>query len=332
MRIEWGVPLNFLWLWTVPALVVIFWVSSLRRKARVQKIGEAILVEKLMASLSFSKRFFKRTLIILSVLLMVLALCQPHFRTKETMVERKGVDIMIAVDVSMSMLAKDISPSRLEKSKLELSGLIDRLKGDRMGVVAFAGDALIQCPLTFDRNAVKLFLSTLGPNLISMQGTALGKAIQIANQAFPDSQKEYKAIILLTDGEDQEGNVLEVVRKAKESGTKIFTIGIGTPDGSTLPSEYGEGFKKNRQGQIVLSKLNDSLLRQIASETGGVYYRSSKGVVEADAIAGEIRKMSQKGFKKDLVIEYEESYQYLLIAAFILLLIQMALSERKSST
>jgi Ca-activated chloride channel family protein len=329
MKIEWGAPQNFFWLWVLPAMAAVFWLSSWRRKRRVQKIGEQALVERLMSSLSFSKRLAKRLLLILAVLLMIVALGQPHFRTKETEVERKGVDVIIAVDVSLSMLAKDITPSRLEKAKLELSGLVDRLKGDRIGVVAFAGDAVIQCPLTFDRNAVKLFLTTIGPNLIPLQGTAIGKALQTSEQAFMNAEKGYKVIILLTDGEDHEGNPLEAAKKSKEAGTRIFTIGIGTSDGGTLPGDVGNNFKKDRQGRIVLSKLNDSLLRDIASQTGGVYYRSAKGVVEADAIAREIKKMSQKGYKKDLIIEYEENYQYFLIAAFILLLIQMAISERK---
>ena len=206
---------------------------------------------------------------------MILALGQPHFRTKEITVERKGVDVMIAVDVSRSMLAKDIQPSRLDKAKLELSSLIDHLKQDRIGVVAFAGEAFIQCPLTLDRSAVKLFLTTLSPNLIPTPGTMIGTAINVATQAFTEKEKEYKALILLTDGEDQGSNPLQAVKKAKQAGVKIFTIGIGTQDGSTIPGEFtGEGVKKDRQGQVVISKLDERLLKNIAVETGGVYYLS----------------------------------------------------------
>ncbi len=326
---EWGQPQNFLWLLAVPAVAAVFWLSSFRRKLEMKRFGEVALVERLMSSFNPSKRLAKRALFLAALTCMVLALCQPHLREKETLVERKGIDVIIAIDVSNSMLAKDISPSRLEKAKLELSGLIDQLKGNRIGIIAFAGEAMIQCPLTLDTGAAKLFLSTIHPNLIPVQGTSLSSAINVALRAFSDKEKDHKALILLTDGEDHEPGAIESAKRARDTGMRVFTVGIGTSDGSTLPAEFNQGFKKDMRGQVVLSKLNEALLKEIARITDGVYFRSSRGDLEADKIAGQIRGMSQKGLKKEWSVEYEENYQLFVAAATILLLIEMALSERR---
>ena len=296
----------------------------------MRRIGDLALVERLVSSYDPIKRFLKRSFLWLALLSMVMALCQPHFRTKEITVERKGVDIVIAVDVSQSMLAKDVAPDRLAKAKLELSTLVDRLKQDRVGIVAFAGEAFIQCPLTLDKNAAKLFISMLSPDLIPTPGTMIGSALRVAAQAFAEKDKEHKAVILLTDGEDQGSDPLGAARKAAQAGVKVFAIGIGTPDGGTLPGNSAqEGFKKDRQGRVVLSKLDEPLLKKIASATGGVYYRSSRGEVEIENLMREIRKMGQKGLRSDKIIEYEESFQYFLGFALFGLALEMILSERR---
>lgn len=327
---EWGQVQHFIWLWVLPAAAAVFFLSSWRKKSQIRRFGEQALVARLVTSFNPAKRLVKRGLILLSLFFIVLALAQPHFRTKEITVERKGVDVMIALDVSNSMLAKDIPPNRLEKAKLELASLIDKLKQDRIGITAFAGEAFIQCPLTLDRSAVKLFLSTINPDLVPTPGTAIGAAIRVASQAFAGKEKEFKAIILLTDGEDHGSDPLGAAGRAKAEGIKIFTIGIGTSDGSTVPGgSSGEGFKKDRAGRPVLSKLDESLLQKISRETGGVYYRASRGEVEVDALAGEIRKMAQKGLKSEKMIEYEENFQYFLVLALVFLALEMSGSERK---
>ena len=327
---EWGIAKNLIWLWILPAVVGVFYLSSWRKGFEIRRFGETALVERLITSFDPSKRMAKRVLLIAALLLMILALAQPHFKTKEVVVERKGIDIILAVDVSKSMLAKDIAPNRLEKAKLELTSLIDRLKQDRIGIVAFAGDAYIQCPLTLDKSAVKIFLSTLNSDIIPVPGTAIGSAIRVATKAFTEKEKEFKALILLTDGEDHDSDPIGAARQAAKAGVRIFTVGIGTSDGSTLPGSGGEGYKKDRQGRVVLSKLDESLLRQISKETEGAYYRSSRGEVEIDRIIDEIRKMTQKGLKSERSVEYEESFQYFLALALCLLFAEMVLSERKN--
>ncbi len=326
---EWGQVKNFIWLWVLPAAGFLFFLASFRRKAELRRFGDLELVRRLILSFSPTQRLRKRLLILVALACMILALAQPHLRKKETLVERKGVDIIIAIDVSNSMLSKDVAPNRLEKAKLELAGLVDKLKGNRLGIVAFAGEAVIQCPLTLDRNAVKLFLSTVSPNLISYQGTAIGQAIGVATQAFQDREKGSKALILLTDGEDHDPDSKQYLQRAKAEGVRIYTIGIGTADGGTVPEGSGT-YKKDRQGQVVLSKLNESFLKQVARETGGVYYRSTRGEVEADGLAREINQMTQKGFKSDWSVEYEEDFQIFLILALILLAMELFLSERKN--
>lgn len=328
---EWGQINNFIWLWTLPAAGLLFFLSHWRKESQLRRFGDLSLVGRLVGSLNQGIRLARRALILLALLFLVLALAQPHFRTKETLVERRGIDIIIAVDVSNSMLAKDIAPTRLEKAKLELAGLIDKLKGNRIGIIAFAGEAIIQCPLTLDRGAVKLFLSTMSPNLISFQGTDIGRAIAVALQSFQDKNRDSKAMILLTDGEDHNKETASLVKKAKEAGVRIFPIGIGTTDGGTLPDESGRGYKKDRAGKVILSKLDETLLKQMARETGGVYFRSEKGDLESDKIQKQINLIATKGLKGDWSVEYEENYRFFLMLAFFMLIAEMTISEGRKT-
>ncbi len=327
---EWGSPGNFVWFWTVPAALGLFALSSWRKKALVRRFGEEALVARLVVSLSTRKRRIKRALWALALVCIVLALARPHFGKKETLVERRGLDVILAVDVSNSMLARDIEPSRLAKAKLELAGLVDRLKGDRIGIVAFAGEAFVQCPLTLDRGAAKLFLSTIDPSLVTLQGTSLSRAIDTVTGAFGGKEKEHRVAILLTDGEDHEGQAVEAARRAKAEGVRIFTIGIGTPDGRTIP-EPG-GFKKDRAGRVVVSKLNEEALRQIARETGGEYYRSTRGELEIERLVGQVRRLSSKDLGREMAVEYEENYSLFVWLALLCLAAELILSERREGT
>lgn len=331
LTMEWGHPKNFIWFWTVAAAVFAFVLSSWRRRGQMRRFGDETLVMRLVRSLDPRMRWAKRLLLLASLALIVTALAQPHFRKKETLVERRGIEVLIAVDVSNSMLAKDIAPSRLEKAKLELAGLVESLKGNRLGVIAFAGEGIIACPLTLDRGAVKLFLSTVSPNLVSYQGTDIGKAIAAALMAFQDKTKDSKALIILTDGDDHGKDTMQFVKKAKEAGVRIFTIGIGTADGATLPDESG-GIKKDQTGKVVLSKLGEEVLQKIARETGGVYFRSKRGDLETESIRKAVGRIAAKGIQSDWSVEYEENYQFFLIVAFILLSLEWLLSEGKRAS
>ena len=340
MSMDWGSPENFKWLWLLPAVLGLFIFSDWRRSLSLRCFGETPLVRRLTLSLNPALRWAKRILILFAMLMTLLALCQPHFSKKEIEVERKGVDVMILVDVSQSMLAKDLAPTRLDKAKLELETLVEKLKQDRIGIVAFAGDAFIQCPLTTDHNAVKLFLSSVSPNLVPAPGTMIGRAIQVGMRAFMDADKGFKTMIILTDGEDQGSDPMNQAKAAVQAGISIFTIGIGTPAGSTLPAEPGQGgqpagqagtLKKDLRGNIILSKLDEGLLRKIAAETGGVYYRASRGEIEIEDLTHRIRQMTQKGLKKSRSVEYEENYQFFLLLAILALFLEIILTEKRKT-
>ncbi len=324
---EWGHPENFKWFWAVAAAGLLYTLEAWRKKRELARFGDLELVQRLVQGLKRGVRLLKTLLVLASLCMIVVALAQPHFRKKETLVEHRGIDVMIAIDVSNSMLAKDIAPNRLEKAKLELSGLVDKLKGNRIGVIAFAGEALIQCPLTLDYAAVKMFLSTASPNLVSYQGTDLGRAINASLQAFQDKTADSKVLVLLTDGEDHSTETAGAIKKAKSTGVRVFTIGIGTPDGATLPDEFGQGIKRDRTGKVVLTKLDEGSLQRIARETGGAYFRSAKGDLEGERIQKAVSSIATKGFKSSWAVEYEENYQFFLVVAYLLLLIEMGLSE-----
>lgn len=324
---EWGSPKHFIWMWAAAAAIVIFALSHFRRRRQMSRFGDPDMIARLIVSLDPGLRLLKRILLVAAVFFMVIGLCQPHFKTREITVERKGTDVIIAIDVSHSMLAKDISPTRLDKAKLELESLIDRLKQDRVGIVAFAGEAFIQCPLTLDRSAVKLFLQTLNPDIIPTPGTMIGKALDVSLKAFMDKEKGNKTIILLTDGEDQGSEPLKAAKRVADEGIHVFTIGIGTADGSTLPGVSGA--KRDRAGNTVISRLDEKLLKEIARLTGGKYYRSTRGDIESAAIEREIRLLGQKGLRSDKSIEYDENYQVFLVLALLCLLIELCIPERK---
>lgn len=330
---EWGRPENFIWLWAVPALVAVFVFAGWRRSSELARLGEHDLVRRLIAAYWPLGRWTKRVLLTAAWLLIILALCQPHLRKKEGLVEFGGADVFLAVDVSKSMLAKDVPPTRLDKVKLELAGLIDRLKGHRVGIIAFAGDAYIQCPLTTDRQAAKLFLATLNPNIVPVGGTRISKAIDVALQAFGKGKDEPRSLVILTDGEELGGDPHKEAARAKQEGVRVYAIGIGTPDGSTLPASDGAaGLKRDAAGQVVISRLNESLLKRVAVETGGAYYRSSVRETEIEQIARQIESSARSASRSRWAVEYEESYQQLLLAALLLLWTEAAVSERRRKT
>jgi Ca-activated chloride channel homolog len=327
---EWGYSGNLAWFWLIPILIWIFYFAYARKRFQLHRFGQAGLVERLVISLSHKRRLVKQILLLSAVACIILAMAQPHFRKKEKLIERRGIDLMVAVDVSLSMTARDVAPSRLEKAKRLFADLLEGLKGDRVGIVAFAGDGMIQSPLTLDKSAVRLFLVNINPDLISSMGTSLSKAIGTSIRAFPEGEKEHRALIIFSDGEDHEGGADAAINKAKEAGLRIYTVGIGTNEGSVIPGiKPGEAALRDRFGQIVISKLNEPLLRRIAQQTGGVYYRASRSQTEVENLIKDLSLITTKKLKKEWTIEYEESFQILLLAAVAMLLAEMILSERK---
>jgi Ca-activated chloride channel family protein len=293
-------------------------------------------MEKLTASVNLQRRRLKMFLVVTSTIFLIVTLAGPQIGTKMVQVHRRGLDIIIAIDTSLSMQAQDIKPNRLKKAKMELTDFIDKLNGDRIGIIAFAGKAFLECPLTLDYNAAKMFLGMINKNTIPFSGTSIGDAIRLAIKSFSRKERKHKVLILLTDGEDHRSRPLDAATEAKKEGIRIYTIGIGTPDGEPIPIYDKNGnisdYKKDKKGATVMSKLDEMTLQNISLYTDGKYYHASASGIEVDRIYKDISGMEKKELKSRLYSQYEDRFQYFLLIAIVLLLWEMFLPDyRKKS-
>ncbi len=321
-------------LYLIPAFILVFW-YLLRNKSRLlEKFAVKKLHTILFPAYSRNKSIVRFGIIISAIIFLIIAAADPQVGTKVENVKQTGIDIYIILDVSLSMQAQDIKPSRLEKAKLEISNLIAKLGGDRIGLIVFAGEPFVQFPLTTDYSAANLFLSAAGVNTIPDQGTAIAAAINLANKSFSYSFKTEKVMVIFTDGEDHEGNLSDAIDEAKKNNIKIYTIGLGSPDGVPIPiyNEQGQpaGFKKDQDGNVVLTKLDESALKDIATGTGGQYMRGSNDRDELDMIYKDLSGIKKTEFGEKIVTDYEDRFYYFLIPAIILLIIEFFMTERKS--
>lgn len=328
-----AMPENLILLGLVVVLTV-FYIWSINRKKKIlARFGDVWLLMKNSPYISLARQGGKATLLIVGVLFLVLTLSQLQCGTHMEMMKREGVDIMIAIDVSASMLAEDMKPNRITKARQEVRGILDRLQGDRLGLVAFAGEAFIQCPLTLDYSAAELFLDIIDVGLIPKQGTAIGDAIRKATEAFESKERKHKVLILLTDGEDHNTNPIEAADEARGQGVKIYVIGIGSPVGEPIPITDRQGnkagYKKDRNGEVVVTKLDEMTLQKIALNTGGKYYNASPGEMELDKVYDDIAKMEKKELEGKLLMQYEDRFQYPLALAIMLIIGEFFLSEKR---
>ncbi len=325
---------EFIYLFALlPVFVISYWIMKRWKKKALRRFGEMPMIRKLFPDVSISRPGMKFSLLMLAFAFMVAAVCGPLIGSKLEEVKRKGADIVIALDVSNSMKAEDIRPNRLERSKQAISRLIDKLQGDRIGLVVFAGDAYMQLPITTDYGAAKLFLSTVEPDIVPRQGTAIGAAIEMAASAFSDSSKKHSAIIIITDGENHEDDAVESAKKAAEQGMKIYTIGMGSPEGAPIPiynNGVRVGFRQDNNGQTVLTKLDATALQEIAEAGKGKFVRASNSDDGLDIILKEINALDKKEFQAKMFTDYENQFQYFLSAALFLFLLEFLLGEKKS--
>jgi Ca-activated chloride channel homolog len=326
--------IHFLYLLVlVPALIAFFIYAFRTKRKALALFGNLDLVKLLSASVSRKRQVWKAGVLVMAVLFLVTALARPQFGTKMKTVKREGQDIVVALDVSLSMMAEDIKPNRLEKARHEISTMIDKFQGDRVGLVAFAGKAFVQCPLTLDYGAAKMFLDAMEPGLIPTPGTAVGEAITRSVSCFSAQERKHKILILITDGEDHVGEPLEAAKTAAKEGVVIYTVGIGSLEGVPIPVAdergYSTGFKKNREGGVVMTKLDELTLEKIALETGGKYYRATPGEAELNRIYDDILKMEKKSLSSKQFEQYEERFQWLVGIALFLLALEALLPERK---
>ncbi len=312
--------------------VYVFWAIS-RKKKLLNLFGDLPLLLKNAPYISFARQRTKAVLVLIGLAFVCIALARLQFGTHLEKLEREGIDVIVAVDLSNSMLARDMKPNRLEKAKQELRSIIDRLKGDRIGLVAFAGEAFVQCPLTLDYAAARMLLGVMDQNTVSVQGTSLSSAIEAAQKAFTQQEKKHKVLVILTDGEDQGGNAVDAAVEARKEGIRIYTVGIGNPAGEPIPlfDRQGNqvGFKKDRNGEVIVSKLDEATLEKISLETGGKYYNATSGELELDKIFNEISTMEKKDLEGTLVTRYDDRYQWPLLLAIVFITMEFFISERK---
>ena len=322
---------QYLWLLTlIPLFVVLFAGVAAQRRRRLARFGNPDTLAELMPEVSNGRVVLKFILFCCAVALVVLAAARPQFGSKLREEKARGVEMMLVVDVSNSMLAEDFEPNRLERTKYAINRLFDGLKQDRVGLIVFAGEPRVQLPITSDYRMAKAFARRIDPSQVSVQGTAIGKALEQALLSFSGEtdEKRSRAIILITDGENHDDDAVAVAKRAAEQGIRIYTIGIGTPEGA--PIEIDGEFIRDEQGGMVVSKLNEEMLAQIADLTGGAYVRATKQDIGLDEIVRSINEMEQSELSTVRFEEFNEQYQYLLIAALVLLVAEFFLLARRN--
>ena len=328
-----GEPSNFAWLVAVPAMILfLVWAYRMRRRA-LQRF--AALPDRLTASVNRAARRWKSVLLVAGVLFGALALVQPRWGFEWREVKRKGVDVFVLLDVSKSMLTEDVRPNRLTQAKFACEDLLNKLEGDRVGLIAFAGTAFVQCPLTIDYEAFRLTLKDASPGIIPRGGTAIGAAIRTALKAFEAGEGRDRAIVLITDGEETEGDAVDAAEEAAKADVHIYAIGVGTAEGELIPvREDGKAmeFLKDREGQVVKSRLDEATLKQLALKTQGIYVRSAAGDFGMDTVYEKgIGQLQKKEAESKLQKRYFERFQWPLGIGFALLVLEAFVSDRRNA-
>ena len=318
-------------LWLIPLAFLFFlWVGK-RKQKLLGLFASPPTRHVLTRSHSSTKEQIKKGLVLLVLGLLFLVLAQPQWGEEKKEVRRRGIEVIFLVDTSLSMLAEDIVPSRIQKARLLMKSFLRVLKGDRVGIVTFAGSGFIQSPLTLDYDAFVLFANSIQVGYIPDAGTSLREAIRMATKAFEKSKQKAKVAVLLSDGEDLEGEVESAINAAKEANVRIYAVGIGTKEGAPIPlrSEQGKisGYKKDRSGEVVITKLNEDLLTKIANETGGLYVAATPGENEVDWIYKHLGNLEKAELKQQLVVERENHFQLFLSLALILLILETLMNE-----
>lgn len=312
----------------IPFLFLFHALYRRARRKRIAKFGDPQLVNKLMPGASRSRGWIKLTLISFALFFFALGLSRPQLGAKLKEVETKGVEIILALDVSNSMLAEDYSPNRLERAKLAISRLVDKLKEDRIGLIVFAGKAFVQLPITADYISAKIFLNSISTSSVPVQGTAIGEAINTAIKSFSLESKNSRAIVVITDGENHEDDAVAAAKSALELGIPVFTIGIGTDAGKPIPVGNGE-LLKDKDGNIVVTKLDEKTLSEVAKAGGGSYLRAGNSDFGLEAIVDNIHNMDKQSYKSVVFEDFDEQYMYFFAIALMFLLLELLIGERK---
>jgi len=333
---DWLNPQYFWTLVLTPVVVALFVGAALRRRQLAERFGERSMIARLASTISTRRRRWKAALKTVGILLIATALIGPRFGTRLREVKREGIDLVVALDVSASMMAEDVAPNRLERSKNEIKNLLDEIKGDRVSLVTFAGDAFIQCPLTTDYGAVRLFLDVADPSLIPTPGTDFGAALKMAMQAFeaptgdPDTENRTRAVLFVSDGENHIAELEAIVGEARESGVVLYAAGVGETDGAPIPV-YRNGrridYKKDRTGAVVTTRLEEDVLQDLSRD--GSYFRIARTSSSLQRITAALDQLDKTTFGQDEFEEYEERFQWPLLLGLMFLLVEWMIPERK---
>lgn len=318
-------------LFVLPVMVAAFIFLNIRKLKDVKKLGDLGLVKRLMPELSLKRSYLKFWLIFVAVIMGIIVAARPQFGTKVEKLDKKGIELVIAIDVSNSMLARDVEPSRLAKAKQILTRIIDERKNDKVAIIVFAGEAFVQLPITTDIQAAKIFLDNINTSLVPIQGTVIGSAINIAMNSFTSDKEVDKSIILITDGEGHDDNAVEMAGKAAEAGIQINVVGIGTVEGGPIPiSENSNDMKKDSGGNVVKTALNEEMCKEIAQAGKGMYVRADNSNNALKSLQAELDKLQKKSTEDITYSDYDEKFQFFAWAMLILVIIEVCIFDKKN--
>ena len=319
------------WLLTIPVFVVAYVLITRHKRRQLSEFGDPELMAQLMPDASKSRPIVKFALLMGALSLLIIAAARPQYGQQEKTVKRQGIEVMVALDISNSMLAEDVAPNRLDRAKQMLSKMIDNMVDDKVGLVVFAGEAFTQLPITCDYVSAKMFLNTISPKLIPTQGTAIGAALQTAIRSFGSQESDAgRAIILITDGENHEDDAIATAKQAQELGIQVFVIGIGKPEGSPIPVPGTNDYIKDRSGQVVVSRLNEEMCQEIAQAGKGAYVRCDNTNTAMRALQQELDRIATTDLETTVYADYNEQYQSFVLIALLLLVIDFFILMRQN--
>lgn len=325
-----GEPIYLYFLLIIPFLVVFYIYTNYRRRKKLRQYGDPELMAHLMPNVSKYRPDVKFWLVTAAQVMVIFMLARPQFGSKMETVKRQGVETVVALDISNSMLAQDVTPSRLEKSKKLVSRLVETFNNDKVAMIVFAGEAFTQLPITSDYISAKMFLETISPSLITTQGTDIRGAIDLAMKSFTPNEGVGRAIVLITDGENHEGGAVEAAQQAAEKGVRVFVLGVGSPDGSPIPVEGTNDFRRDKDGNVVVTKLNEQMCQEIAKAGNGMYVRVDNTNNAERALNAEINKLAKADVETQVYTEFDEQFDVLAWLALILLAADVMLLNRKN--
>lgn len=323
--------IEMLWLLAiVPVMIVLhIWLTKKKQK-QLEEFGDRELIEQLMPNASHMRTHIKFGIMLLALVLLIFAAARPQYGTKEQTIKRQGIEVMIALDISNSMLAEDVAPSRLDKAKQMLSKMVDQMVDDKVGVVVFAGDAFVQLPITCDYVSAKMFLQTITPDLIPAQGTAIGAAIHTCLRSFGSESEASRAIILITDGENHEDDAKAAAEAAYKAGMHVYVVGIGKSEGAPIPVAGTGTYKKDKEGNVVVSRLNEQMCQEIAQAGNGMYVHADNSNTALRALQKELDTLGKTEIETKVYTDYNEQYQSFVLIALLLLVIDFFVLNRKN--